>query len=380
MGSRRHSIRPGDPVSLIRRLDERVRAGSGADPFTELLKLLVAQLVDVRWHNGARLETGAAAVDALLAEAATRWPGVVPEPVQTQLSGGTLAACTALLATAPLGDGVEVLDSLFEGLISRTAKGEKGQFFTPRHVAEAAARILAPQPGQRLLDPACGSGGMLMAALRAAPQLVVAGQDFDPRAVQVSRVLMAACGQRPAVITQADSLQPDPSLDGTVDLILTNPPFAGDIAEPALLARYALARPGRRVERDALFIERCVTLLRPGGRLAMVLPHSKLGGRSWAYLRQWLLQRVRVVGVIGLPRETFLPHTSQKTAILLGVRRHALCPVLADERVRMAISEKIGKDSRGRPVFADPSSPAGPAWSTLDHDLGEVVDAMQGVW
>src|SRR5207244_4131658 len=86
------------------------------------------------------------------------------------------------------------------------------------------------------------------------------------------------------------------------DVILTNPPFAGEVRESGLLAGYAVARKSRKMERDVLFLERCVQLLRPGGRLAIVLPHNKLGSRGWSYLREWVVRNMEIIGVLGLGR------------------------------------------------------------------------------
>jgi type I restriction enzyme M protein len=149
------------------------------------------------------------------------------------------------------------------------------------------------------------------------------------------------------------------------DLILTNPPFAGDVGSAT---GYQLAR-GKRVERDVLFIERCLGLLRPGGRLAMVLPHNKLGGQAWASLRKWLLERLRVVAVLGLGRNTFQPHTSQKACVLIGQKRVRPGFPKADEEILFFISVRDGKDARGRLQCA----PDG----TVVHDLAEATPLVR---
>jgi type I restriction enzyme M protein len=149
------------------------------------------------------------------------------------------------------------------------------------------------------------------------------------------------------------------------DMILTNPPFAGDMG---VADGYQLAR-GQRVERDVLFVERCVGLLRPRGRLAMVLPHNKLGGRAWTYVRQWLLQRVRVVAVVGLGRNTFQPHTGQKACVLIGEKRARTTTPPANEEILFFISERDGKDARGRLQCA----PDG----TVIHDLAEATPLVR---
>lgn len=371
---RRHRTHRGDWGSLIRRLDELIRAGSGADPFDEIHKLIIARILDEQQHGGLLLS--GETLDAMLTQARVLWPGVVPG--RCQLPSGVRDACAAILAEVCLTEsGLEAVDSLFEGLSSRTTRGERGQFFTPRHVVQAAVHVAELQPGQRVLDPACGSGAFLIAARQACPGAEIRGQDFDPRAVGIARTLVATSGGDPAWIQRGDSLREPPE---PADVILTNPPFAGEILDEQLLDGFEVSRLFRRVERDALFIERCVHLLKPGGRLVAVLPHNKVGAMAWEPLRRWLLQRVRLVGVIGLPRETFLPHTSQKTAILMGIKRSAVVRALPAEPIRMVVSESVGKDSRGAPVFAAGADREGRAWTALSHDLADVVTAMAGVW
>lgn len=106
-------------------------------------------------------------------------------------------------------------------------------------------------------------------------------------------------------------------------MLLTNPPFAGEIRDQGILSRYELARKGRsygkpeaKVERDVLFIERCLRLLKPGGRMAIVLPQGKFNNSTLAYIREWILRRARVLAVVGLHPNTFKPHTGTKTSIL----------------------------------------------------------------
>jgi hypothetical protein len=156
-----------------------------------------------------------------------------------------------------------------------------------------------------------------------------------------------------------------------VDVIVTNPPFAGDVHYPG----YAVARAGRRAERDALFVERCVELLRPGGRLAIVLPHNKAAASAWSGLRRWLVEQARVLAVVSLPRETFLPHTSQKAVVVFAKRRARAVPftrVDRAERTFFARSDRAGKDAAGEPI-ARSGAGAEPTWRTLDHDLDTIT-------
>jgi type I restriction enzyme M protein len=382
--AKRHVHRAGDWSSVAVRLDEIISAHTGQDPFEEALTLLVARLAYERggrrgaFINDAR---GAAArVDALVAAAVKRWPGVVEPGRSTHLSGPELVRCAAVLDDVSLlADDLVGLDAIFEHITTRVAKGAKGQFFTPRHVIRAVVAMLAPAAGEHVIDPACGSAGFLTHALAFCPDARVHGFDLDPRAVRVARVMLHGRG----VATVADSLgtgsgvargRNHDEIKGHCvrgyDLVLTNPPFAGDVGD-AYRDRYELARGGRRVERDVLFIERCVDLLRPGGRFAIVLPHNKVGGDAWAFVRAWLLERARIAAVIGLGRNTFQPHTGIKACVVVGVKRArpiALGAARAED-ILFFLSERDGKDHRGRLVRR--------ADGAIDHDLDEAVPLVR---
>jgi type I restriction enzyme M protein len=109
------------------------------------------------------------------------------------------------------------------------------------------------------------------------------------------------------------------------DVILANPPFAGEMKDRKMLARYELARPALRragddkqpkEERDVLFIERILKMLKPGGRAAIVLPQGKFNNSSLAFIREWILKKARLLAVVGLHPNTFKPHTGTKTSVL----------------------------------------------------------------
>ncbi len=137
-----------------------------------------------------------------------------------------------------------------------------------------------------------------------------------------------------------------------------------------------MAKRNRRMERDVLFLERCVRLLKPGGRLGIVLPHNKFGGASWAYLREWLVRQMRVVAVLGLDRSAFLPHTHQKASVLFGVKRDKPVRQPTREPVLFVLSEASGKDSTGKVRDRPGALPDHPAWVRADHDFEGVVDRV----
>ncbi len=196
------------------------------------------------------------------------------------------------------------------------------------------------------------------------------GYDVDARAVRVARLLAIATGGDPARILRRDSLA-ERGVRARFDAIATNPPFAGARSK-AEAGRFEVARLGGRVERDALFLERCLSLLRPTGRLAIVLPHGKVAGGAWAPLRRWLLARARVLAVISLPRETFLPHTSQRAALVLA-RKRTRREAPPGERIFLGVSERAGRAVSGDPILRPTAKGATRfRWRDHDHDLGEL--------
>jgi type I restriction enzyme M protein len=109
------------------------------------------------------------------------------------------------------------------------------------------------------------------------------------------------------------------------DVIFANPPFAGEMKDRKMLVHYELAklalkRAGEdkqpKEERDVLFIERILKMLKPGGRAAVVLPQGKFNNSSLAFIREWILKKARLLAVVGLHPNTFKPHTGTKTSVL----------------------------------------------------------------
>jgi type I restriction enzyme M protein len=344
------------------RIEEIVLATSGADPF-ELVVALVASRLALR--QGARGD-----VRARVTWARANWPWL-ELPARLDATETLLARVDDLLDRAGLDRDAEGIDALFEQLVTRVAKGQKGQFWTPRHVVDFAVRALLLRRGERVADPACGSGAFLAHA-RAHANVKTSGCDVDPRAVRVARLLALATGRDPASIARADGLQENRARE--VDAIATNPPFAGRV-EPSAAKRFELAKLVRSPERDVLFVERCIDMLAPGGRLAVVLPHGKLSGTQWLPFRRWLVDRARVFAVVSLPSETFLPHTSQKAAVILAKKRRRI-GASPTERIFFAVSERAGKSTGGEPIVREGADFAANGWRALDHDLDEIAPRL----
>jgi type I restriction enzyme M protein len=325
-----------------------------------------------------------------------------------------LQVCVEALAKHRILDSsLEVMDNFFEFIVSKSAKGSKGQYFTPRYVIEFCVRMLQPKSHETVLDPACGSGGFLVHALnyvRRNEQLSLIevqdycesklwGFDMDTRAVRVAKALMVLSGDGKANIIRLNSLLM-PSVtqlpwseeegNGTVltvedicrsrlrkhkgfDVILTNPPFAGEVREKPILNNYAVAEGKPRVERDILFLERCVQLLKPGGRMAIVLPHNKVAADAYSGVREWLIRRTRILSVVGLGRNTFLPHTHQKASIIFAQKREKVESAWERDNIFFAVSERDGKNSKGPFAIKSAQAEKADLWDKVDHDFSDVL-------
>lgn len=406
--AKRHLNQVGDLESLFLRLEELVLANSGEDEFEEVFKLLIAKLWDEQSGQGefrihGNEQATATAIESLLRQAEKSWPGILDAPTP-RLTPEHLSVCVDALSKHTISnEGLEVMDGFFEFMVAKSAKGSKGQFFTPRHVVDLCVRMLKPKPEETVLDPACGSGGFLVHALNyVRPSLdsplkqycesKLWGFDMDPRAIRVATALMILAGDGSANIIRLNSLL-QPSMSGLFtneesvltiedvcrsrmrrhkgfDVILTNPPFAGDVREHQLLEGYAVAANKSRIERDVLFVERCVQLLRPGGRMAIVLPHNKFASDSFGFLRKWVFKKARILAVVGLGRNTFLPHTHQKASILFLRKNDEGGKTQEEYNIFFSISERDGKNSKGQ--FIPKADGEGSLWDRVDHDLGDI--------
>jgi type I restriction enzyme M protein len=146
------------------------------------------------------------------------------------------------------------------------------------------------------------------------------------------------------------------------DLLMTNPPFAGEITDSGLLRQYEFAKKNgklkQKVERHLLFIERSLDALRPGGRMAIVLPQGVYNNTNMEWLREWLFEKARILAVVGLEGNTFkLPApakgTGTKTSLLFLRKWERDEKPLDDYPIFMAVSKKSGKDNSGEYIFLD---------------------------
>lgn len=126
---------------------------------------------------------------------------------------------------------------------------------------------------------------------------------------------------------------------------------------------------------ELLFLERCIDWLKPGGRIGIVLPKGILDNRTYINYRRWMLSRCKVDAVVTLHKNTFEPDTGVRTCVLFLSKPLEDDPVPGDYTIFMAQSRRVGKDSKGEPVFA--LDEKGSATSELDEDLTQIAEAYK---
>ena len=250
--------------------------------------------------------TGAQAFDALDRALAHRG-SALPDDVHP--------VAARLVEDLPTGP-VEFLGLAYERFFADLFKGRRGQYFTPPPLVRLLASRIDVRPGQRVLDPAAGSGGLLRAL--GGKGVEVVGAELDPRLARLARrVLELAC--IPATIHHGDMfrLPLEPA-----DIVVANPPFSVRVDDEATLARWGQATP---VSSDRLFATALSSWVRPGGHAAVVLPTSLLTNRTWAPERDVLDDHFRRLAVCALPEGVFRPFggAAGRAVLLWLQRRHA---------------------------------------------------------
>lgn len=408
----RRQLEPAtDFLSVLRECEDHIKAHEGVNVFEEIFKLIVSKLYDERRNlknddSPAQFRVGAledealaaARIKRLFAAARDQWKGVFVVGDEILLGDKTLAFCvSALQKTYLLRSDADVLGAAFEVMINPTMKGDKGQYFTPRHVIDLAIKVLNPQENETIFDPACGSGGFLVSAMEHVFNKIaeerddqneilenqkdyasnnVFGMDYDPIIAKVAKAYMLIWGDGRSNICVGDGLNDLNWSDETrskfqtisngrrvfrrFDVIATNPPFAGDISAEDTLYKYQLAfktvdgksKRIAKVSRDILFIERCISSLTEGGRMAIVLPRGILKNYTDERVRRFVLREAKIKAVVSLSGDMFKPFTNTKTCLLFVEKR--LNPLakfedaLADGDVVYAVAQSPGKDKSGR--------------------------------
>ncbi|MDP3772276.1 MAG: N-6 DNA methylase [bacterium] len=431
---------------VIDSMQELVLANAGVDVFNEVFKLVYAKLYDesealVRPDKeiffrkyrdpGKTYNT----INDLFKKAIKKWPGTFYEQENISLSPDHLSVVVGELERTRLfGSDLSIIDEAFEYLIPEVAKGKKGQYFTPRHVINMAVKMLDPKPDEYVIDPAAGSGGFLISAMysvkdrhlrgsdeamREYAQKNIWGIDFADEISKTSRALMLIAGDGRSHLFKLNSLDSREwqGEDGHLlyarselqkrlfdmgstadneenkktfhylnfDILLTNPPFAGEIKDHGILRQYFFGKKKgklvNKAERHILFIERTLDMIRPGGRMAIVLPQGVLNNTNMESIREYLFDKARILAVVGLHGNTFKPHTGTKTSVLFLQKWGGEAgEPQKDYPIFMAVSKKGGKDNSGDYMYKKDAignyAHDGRGKKILDSDLDNIADGF----
>lgn len=414
-------------------------------------------------------------IQALFDKAKSKWEGVFSEGSKINLSPSHLAICVSSLEEVKLfNSNLDVVDEAFEYLINKSSKGEKGQYFTPRYVIDMCVKMLDPKPSETVIDTAAGSCGFpvhaifhvwqkqleekglershLFTAEEKLPEQLdyvqekVFAIDFDEKAVRVARTLNLIAGDGQTNVLHLNTLDyerwddftkneewsdvygngwkklrklrktKDQNRDFQFDVLMANPPFAGDIKETRILARYELSRTvsleklkeapqsaeiihhepnytealrdkgevvyqmsdgtfrktklkqAKKMSRDVLFIERNLDFLKDGGRMAIVLPQGRFNNSSDKYVREYIAEHCRILAVVGLHGNVFKPHTGTKTSVLFVQKWHPeLCPKVDDYPIFFATMQEPSKDNSGDKIYRGTQNEQGETIPLLDE-------------
>ena len=424
-----------DLYSVFKELEQEILSHQTVDTFNEIFKVVFAKLYDERvnlysataeakFRIGLTEGTASAAtkVRKLFQQAMKKWKDVYSDGDDIELSDDNVAACVKALQPFHLMRSGDVLGVAFELLVNQEMKGDMGQYFTPRQVVDMMVKMMAPKLDESVCDPACGSGGFLIYAMREVFSFIdsrwddpddkaeqrkdyaqekLVGMDNDTRLVRVAKAYMIMENDGRSGLWCVDSLdyavwdkglrsaiagrelknaEPQGAVltknrlgkDG-VDVILTNPPFAGAIKTPITLSQFELAGGSesgleKSVVRAILFLERCLDMLAPGGRMGIVLPQGLFNNITDQYVRSFIDKKARVLGVVGLHPYTFKPFTLAKTSILF-LQKWRKDEYLKDYSIFTAVSLRPGKTKLGRPQYLKDGT-------TLDCDMDQMAEAF----
>jgi type I restriction enzyme M protein len=382
-----------------------------AEAFDEMSKLMFCKLQDERMHTGIgepyafqcgtdeEVKEVMRRVQAIYGEAQETAPTVFQRTIEAERH--LVYRVVQVLQGLSLDRmDLDVKGAAFEKFLGVVFRGEMGQYFTHRNLVNFVVDMLEPTRRDKLIDPACGSGGFLLQAMdwvrrdaEARLSTANAYRAWHDWALyrlhgieineQISRVAMMGmiihedghtnikCTDALRVFDDINSLGDNITIEpGTYTLLMTNPPFGAKVtrvrkgAEHPYLDTYELGgkvRPRNSQKTEILFIERCLQLLAPGGRMGIVLPDGILTNSSLQYVRDVIMREARVLAVVSLPQHTFVPAGAAVKASLLFLRKWRQGEDREqDYPIFMAMAEHVGYTATGKDD---------------DNDLPTVVEA-----
>ena len=326
-----------------------------------------------------------------------KYPDVFDENDKISLSEKSIAYIAGELQQYCLIESErDVIADAFETFIGPSLRGGQGQFFTPRNVVKLILALVDPSPNDKIIDPACGSGGFLVEALRYVwtkidlqchelgwpEQEIMAekqeaaiknfrGIDKENFLSKTTKAYMALLGDGRGGIYCENSLE-DPLTwsaesqnsiqDNSFNIVLTNPPYGSKlkIDDASILSRFELGHKWKTEKSEeiqtpirldsqtpqVLFIEKCLNLLKEDGKLGIVAPESMFCNPSHRYIMKYVEKHARIDAVVSMPEELFQPNTHAKTCIVV-LTKYGKKTKPENHPIFMGVAKWCGHDSRG---------------------------------
>ena len=400
-----------DLSRLLRSCHDTIRNLKGYDPtkaFDELSKLLFAKMYEEREVSEGRRNTNRFTVESVremrdqgVEIVQSLWSETVRSDRYRDVFSDLDAAETIELPPEAIDQIVDILEDkslgqtdldvkgvAFEEFLAGTYRGGGlGQYFTPREVVNFMVDLVNPKISEKTIDPACGSGGFLIRvydeisekihtsaltenakekALEELANSCLVGFDWEPRAARTCKMNMIIHGDGHAGVYQANALDleeieekvterkraipeaPDVE-DSTFDIVLTNPPYGAKDSVERILKYYELGL-GRSQKREVLMLERCIRLLKPGGRMAVVIPEGILSNKNDTRTRAFIRKHCIVMAVVRLPQDTFNMSDGAACTSILYVKKKEQEKPEEQGDIFFARAEYIGISPSGRPI------------------------------
>lgn len=392
--------------SIIQTIEELVLANSWVDSFEEIFKLIYAKLYDEfqaenNWNGVLKFKSYVSSevtykeINKLFEEAKNEWKDIFDTQDIIKLKAEHLSICVPELEKIQLyWNNLRIIDEAFEFLVPEASKSKKGQYFTPRIIIDTCVKMLNPNNKEYVLDPSCGSAWFLVHTMQYVWEKYnltnyrqkssyagkyLYGIDFDEKSSKISKAIMLIAGDGKTNIFNENTLdykrwdkkikvwlekegliKSDDNKELNFDIVLSNPPFAWEIKEKDLMAQYRdiiWDRAEREtIERHILFIQRILNMLKPWGRTAIVLPQGVFNNTNDKYIREFVFDKARILGVLGLHWNSFKPHTWTKTSIFFLKKRANQDEKQKyssnDYEIFMAVNKMPIKDNSGNYIYA----------------------------
>lgn len=316
----------------------------------------------------------------------------------------------------------DVIGTAYEIYVASHLKGERGQYFTNRLVVNMMVNMANPTAKDIVLDPACGSGGFILASMNyifdnidnskrnaTAKEVLkrnvvhqLFGVDISPKLVKIAKANMLLGKDGHGGIEHANSLDGVDKLSarfneicgvGKPSIILTNPPFGSGhdlrIKDKMILNKYSAGyqweisdnkeieysdklNDRQGVAPELLFLEKCLQWVKDDGIIGIVMAKGQLDNREAYAVRQTVCKQAKILAVVNLHEDTFEPFCGSKASVIFLQKKN----IETDYRIFMAISNKVGqtsrgeailkKDSEGKPIVVN-------GQHVLDEDLSDIA-------